>query len=154
MTTSTRRAGYAAGIATVLAVAALIATAASAGPGHPHRGGSFSKLELSDETRAAIRDAHEQARPASKELREKLRLERATLRELLDADAPDVSAVRQQIANIGAVRTEIEQHRMETRLQALALLTGEQRQQLREARKEMRERRGKGRRGRHRHGDE
>lgn len=141
MTTSTRRKRYIVGFVSALAAAALVATAVHAGSEHHRRRADiFSKLDLSDSARSAIEDVFAQARPLGKELRTKQREERAALRELMAADAPDITAVRTQIANVGAAQTELHQHRAETRLRALAVLTPEQRQQLRDARKEMRER--------------
>ena len=131
----------------VAAVASLVwmAPDGQAAPGRHRRGGGFDQLELSDGTRSAIRDVLEQSKSATQAVRTRLREERGVLRELMQADLPDAAAVRDQIARVGATQIELRQARSDARLQAMALLTAEERQQLRELSSE---RRGRGWRGR------
>ncbi len=133
-------------------IGALLAmgTPALAGDGfggrHGHRGPPLgevlerhaAELGLDEAAVGRIRAIEETSRPERDALREELHGLRTDLHALLEADAPDEAAVMAQVEEIGAVKTELQKHRVRTLLAVRAELTPEQRAklvELREARR-------------------
>jgi Spy/CpxP family protein refolding chaperone len=107
------------------------------GPGPSGRGPDPARLLLehadwlSAETVARVRAVIEESRPAADELREQVRGERRALHELLMQDSPDRNLVLQQAERVGGLETELQKHRLSTLLTVHALLTPEERAELR-----------------------
>jgi Spy/CpxP family protein refolding chaperone len=126
------------------------------GPPH-HRGGppplehvlerNAERLGLDAATEAEIRAISSASRAEGERIRESLDAAHREMRALLSADAPDESAVMQQVERIGALETEAHKSRLRGMLQIRALLTPEQRAVLVEIHKERRARRGERRGG-------
>lgn len=97
------------------------------------------QLGLDEATQAQITQLVEASRSQREVLREASQREREVLRELLAADTPNTDAVMEQIDVLGSLRTSLRKERLRSWLEVRALLTPEQRQQLREMRSERRE---------------
>jgi Spy/CpxP family protein refolding chaperone len=108
------------------------------------------RLGLDAETRAAIQAISSESRAAEQELRGRIHGAHERMRELLDEDAPEASAVMAQAEVIGALETEARKERLAAMLRIRKLLTPEQRAELVRIREELgppRWRRWKGRAG-------
>ena len=95
-------------------------------------------IGLDPATRSQIEAIGEREATATRALHDSLRTERKRLRELLEADAPDVSLVTSQADVMGELRTSIQKERLRTLIEIRDLLSPEQEQKLRELRKEKR----------------
>lgn len=125
----------------VLVSASLVSAAAfaggrggSCGAGRGHDGGierHIDRLDLDEKTRAeafAILDA---ARPTQRELRREMRDARQELHARIQQDPVDEAAVYAQQDVLSALKNESRRLNLATMLQVRALLTPEQREQLR-----------------------
>jgi Spy/CpxP family protein refolding chaperone len=134
----------------VLAVCAalplLVSPARAEPPGgwSPHRrspagfiGEHAERLGLDAETRAAIQEISRESRATEDELRERIHAAHEHMRELLDADAPDESAVMAQADVIGALELEAHKERLAAMLRIRERLTPEQRAELVRIREEL-----------------
>ena len=132
-------------------LAALVMAAASAaeprgegrhrGPGHgPERflEEHAERLDLDEETRAALRAILDGSKSSAQKPREELHQARRRLHNLLAEETPDEAAVMKQAERIGALETERHKHRLATMMRIRALLTPEQRAELAELREEKR----------------
>lgn len=89
-----------------------------------------ARLDLDDEQVAAIKDLQAKSQAANLDLRKDiLRLQNEKRGEMLK-DEPDAGKVVELTAKIGAVRTEMQTNRVETRLAVRKLLTPEQRDKM------------------------
>lgn len=108
------------------------------------------RLGLDEQTRQRIRQIVEESRTHGQTIRESLHQAHTDMRQLLEQDMPDETAVLQQAEKIGNLHIEKQKNRLRAMLQIRALLTPEQRQALTKLRREdrppRRSRRGKGRR--------
>jgi len=86
---------------------------------------------LNAETAARVRAAFEDSRPAAEQLRVRLGSERRALHDLLAQDAPDRNVVLQKIEQVGELQIELQKERISTLLTVRALLTPEERAELR-----------------------
>lgn len=99
------------------------------------------RLGLDEATRDAIREIVRSSSEEARSLREEYRAERGALHDLLHQHPPDRDAVMAQAEKIGAIKTELRKHRLDTMLRIHALLTPEQLEELVEIRDEYRSRR-------------
>jgi Spy/CpxP family protein refolding chaperone len=95
------------------------------------------RLGLDAETRAAIQEIAAGSRAAERELRGRIRDAHGHMRELLEADQPDESAVMAQADVIGALEVEERKKMLSAVLRIRALLTPEQRAELVRIREEL-----------------
>lgn len=96
-------------------------------------------LGLSREQRSQVRDIFGRNRDEAAPARKQLFAERRTMRELVQADAPDEAAIRAQAQKIAVVEGDLAVRRAKTFGEIKAVLTPEQRKKFRELR-EKRER--------------
>jgi Spy/CpxP family protein refolding chaperone len=97
-----------------------------------------AQLGLDDETVDAIDQIVDESREKAQELHAGLRDMHREMRELLSQDAPDESTVMRQADAIGEAETELHKHRIGALIKIRALLTDEQREELRGIREETR----------------
>jgi len=102
---------------------------------------------LSDEQRAAIQPICEAHRERARTLFEDLGALREQVEAVVEADAVDLAQVQELHARMAEVKTALVKERVETRAAVLGQLTEEQRAQAAQKRAEMKQRRGKGKRG-------
>jgi Spy/CpxP family protein refolding chaperone len=133
--------------AAVAAAGLLLALAAEARP--PHAGGRggpggmflerhAEQLGLEPAQREAIQGLMDSSREAGEPLREQVHELRRGIHELLMSDEPDVEAVMARADALGAAETELHKLRLSTMMGIHAVLTPEQRAQMRELRGELR----------------
>ena len=94
------------------------------------------RLGLADETRRAIEAIVEESHARAAALHDEHREARRALKQLLSQDDPDEASVMGQAEALGRIETELSKHRLGTMLRIRALLSGEQRSQLLEIRRE------------------
>lgn len=126
---------------------AAVATARPAGPPPHHPPGPnplVFELDLDAETEATIHELFESDREARASHHQELRDARHTLGELLDAEELDEAEVFAQVDQIGALSLEARKQGLRVRLDVRALLTPEQRRELKQLRDERRPRRRPG----------
>ena len=104
------------------------------------------ELSLSDPQVTAIEAIRDEVKPRETELENSLERVRHDLRGLMLEDTLDEGDVIQALVQVGETRTELEVTRMRARLAARAVLTGEQRDTLRDLAREHQGRR-RGHRG-------
>ncbi len=130
---------------TALAVATLIALplVASARPGGGHgMEQAIEQLGLDEQTRTSVFEILDSSRTEGRNLRQKVREAEDQMRSLLEADTPDEAAVMAAADEVGLLKTAANKQRLRTMLAVSALLTPEQRAQLREQHEQKRARRG------------
>lgn len=138
-----------AGIASSLLANLLVVTVSVAEPpfGGPQRGRGgpermldehAERLDLDDETRAAIDRIVLESRAEGRELRLDLHEAHSRLRDLLSQASPDEGAVMRQAEVIGELETAERKHRLRAMLRIRGLLTPEQREELVRIREEER----------------
>lgn len=103
------------------------------GPGMEFRG-----LDLTDDQRAQLRKIREARQNEFKAAGEKLRAAREGMRQLMDADSINESAIRAKAAEVAAAEAEMAILSARVRQESLQILTSEQQAKL----KEFREHRG------------
>ena len=101
------------------------------------------KLELDEETLAAVKKVREEASAQEGEFETKLREERLKLRDLLSEELPEEAALMKQAAGMSGVAVDLLKHQLATSLRVRNLLTPEQRKELMELRKNVRSRGGR-----------
>ena len=137
---TTRSFSLTAAAALAVAVGLGLGTSAWAkGPGgHGHGKGArleraLEKLELDDAKRAELFGVIDAARPAGRELRERVRTAREEMKALLADPSAGEEAVLAKADAIGALHTEMKKHQLRTLLQVRERLSAEQQAQLAEA---------------------
>jgi Spy/CpxP family protein refolding chaperone len=100
------------------------------GPGGP--GGALAALDLKDEQREKIFAIQEEAHSKNWGTMGQLRSEQFKLRRLYDSDKVDAKAAAEQQKKVDELRRQLQQSRIETHNQVLAILTPEQRKQVRQ----------------------
>jgi Spy/CpxP family protein refolding chaperone len=123
-------------LAAAALVAGLSATVAFASP-HAHGGGhrferAIESLDLDADTQARVDAVFDAARPAHRELGRTLRDKADALKALMADPAATEDAVLAQVDAIGKLSTEMRKQEMRTVFQVRALLTPDQRTQLKE----------------------
>lgn len=96
--------------------------------------GAMARLDLSEEQRTRMRELHVAHRRKSIQSRAELQLARLDLHQLMQQDKPQKAAIDAQIDRIARLQADRRKAGVATMLEARALLTPEQRKQLREGR--------------------
>lgn len=100
----------------------------------PNRGQQWNSADrpmwripnLKDEQREQIRQIHLDAQKQMMDLQNQLNEKRAHLRTLTTGSNPDTKAATQVIEEIGDLRTQLMEHRLQTHMKVRKLLTDEQ----------------------------
>ena len=124
----------------ILALTGVLSLTTSAWARAPRQGSDrMSRLEekidalnLDDATRTALHKAIDEGRVAQDDMRSQLRKARRDLRTLLQQDSPDEAQVLAQSEVIGGLETNQRKQALHTLLTVRALLTPEQRANLKE----------------------
>jgi Spy/CpxP family protein refolding chaperone len=104
------------------------------GPGGPAFGIDFRELELSEDQRGQLRKIRESHESEFRQVGEKLRTAREGLRELIEADAIDESAIRAKSTEVAAAEADFAILNAKVRAEAMQILTSEQQQKLKDLR--------------------
>jgi Spy/CpxP family protein refolding chaperone len=137
--TKTRRFAFGVASALALAIGLVAATGAWAkGPGGYRGPGAkleraIEKLELDEAKRAEVFGVIDAARPAGRELRERMRASHEQMRALIESGSASEADVLAMADEVGALRTELQKHQLRTLLQVRERLSAEQQAQLSEA---------------------
>jgi Spy/CpxP family protein refolding chaperone len=99
------------------------------------------KLELDEKTLAAVKALATEARAQDEKLGEQMREERLKLGDLLNEPLPEEAALMKQATAIGSLALDMQKHQLKTSLSLRKLLTEEQRKELMELRKNVRQQR-------------
>jgi Spy/CpxP family protein refolding chaperone len=103
-------------------------------PGFDQLGGlerRIQRLDLDQATRKAAFAIIDGARAQTRDLQDAVRTEHERMRKLMDQDKPDKDAVMAQVDRISAATSALRKHELSTLLAVFAVLTPEQRAQLR-----------------------
>lgn len=114
------------------------------GKGHGFGPRMAAALKLTDQQKAEIRQLRERMKEDSKPIREQLGERRKELHQLWMADRPNAETIIRKHAEMDPLRAELRARRVRFKLAVRDLLTAEQLDRF----KEMKAKRGKGRRGR------
>jgi len=123
----------------IIAAAILVAAAAaSAQPGRAPRDRGdqagpdrmLARLDLSESQAAAIAKIRDEARERGRDTRKEILRLRHELQGIMMQDTPDAAAAQRLVEKMGALRTEQQVRRLQTRLAIRELLTPEQRDRL------------------------
>jgi periplasmic protein CpxP/Spy len=101
-------------------------------------GPEFRFLNLSEDQQAQLRKIRQARQPEFKAAGEKIRAAREGMRQLMEADSINESAIRSKAAEVAAAEAEVAILNARVRQESLQILTAEQQQKL----KELRESRG------------
>jgi Spy/CpxP family protein refolding chaperone len=96
-------------------------------------GRGFAALDLTDAQRDRMADLHERQQRKAIQARAELQIARMDLQKLMKADSPSATSINSQIDRLARMRADMQKSRVATLLETRALLTPEQRKQLREA---------------------
>ena len=99
------------------------------GPGFDFRG-----LDLSEDQRGQLRKIRESHEAEFKQVGEKVRAAREGMRELIEADSINESAIRAKSTEVAAAEADVAILNAKVRAEALQILTSEQQQKLKELR--------------------
>jgi len=97
------------------------------------------RLELDEKTLAAVQALATEAGAREEKLNKQMRDERLMLRDLLNEELPEEAALMKQVKVVSDLGVEIQKQQMETTLRVRKLLTAEQRKELMELRKNVRQ---------------
>jgi Spy/CpxP family protein refolding chaperone len=97
------------------------------------------RLELDDKTIAAVQALGAEASAEDEKLNKQLRDERLKLRDLLSEELPEEAALMKQSELVSKLGADIQKLQMQTTLRVRKLLTVEQRKELLELRKNVRQ---------------
>ena len=100
---------------------------------------SAKRLELDEKTVAAVKKLVADATAEEKKISEKLREESGKLREMLDEALPEEAALMKQAETVNGLSLDLQKLQLGTTLGVRKLLTPEQRTELMEMRKNMRQ---------------
>ena len=95
-------------------------------------GGGFAALDLKDEQREKISAIQEEARSKNWGTMGQMRSEQFKLRGMYNTDKIDAKAVAEQQKKVDELRRQMQQSRIDTHNQVLAILTPEQKKQVRQ----------------------
>ena len=131
-----------AGIA-IIAVAALVAGAglAAQGRGGGSFGGTLRHLDLTEDQRASIRTVVREHRESAAATRQSMRTAWQGLREAVTAEVVNETAIRAVVAEAATHQADAAVLRAETNAAIMALLTADQREELKQLRENARENR-------------
>jgi Spy/CpxP family protein refolding chaperone len=97
------------------------------------------KLELDEKTVAAVQALAEETRARDEKLSEQMREERLKMGDLLNEALPEEAALMKQAAAVSSLALDMQKHQLTTSLRLRKLLTPEQRNELQELRKNVRQ---------------
>jgi Spy/CpxP family protein refolding chaperone len=119
----------------VLALGLAVSVPSHARPerGAPKLEHALEALELDAETRSAVSAVIDAARPSARALRDELSEAYTEMRELMANPEPSEEALLAQVDVLSTLRAELRKHEIRTLFAVGALLTPEQREQVREA---------------------
>ena len=156
-------------VVTLLTITSSIALAQHWGPqNHPRQGNMdepglaergpdietiATQIGLDDDTKAKLKEIKRQTRNELMEARFEVKKAKVALRDLLEEDSPNESAIMRQIEDIGQLEVEVRKLKIRSLLEARELLTPEQRvafKKLRRTQKEHRREKRKNRKMKHR----
>ncbi len=132
-----RRSHLASNLLLALVAAVALGSAAAARSGGHHHGkldrleSSVGRLDIDSETREFAYAVIDEARQSQRALREVMRNEFATMRELMEEAEPDEESVLAQAEVLGGLHVESRKLELRAYLRVLAALDGESRDQLR-----------------------
>lgn len=95
-------------------------------PAGRHLSKMATELGLTSQQQQALKDVFAQNRPQAASLMKQLKLERRSLRTLIQADVIDEAAIRTQSAKVAAVEADLAVQRAHVAQQMRAILTPEQ----------------------------
>jgi Spy/CpxP family protein refolding chaperone len=97
------------------------------------------QLELDEKTIAAVQELAAEVSARDEKLNGQMREERLKLRDLLDEALPEETALMKQAAAVSSLAADMQKHQMQTSLRVRKLLTPEQRTELMELRKNVKQ---------------
>ncbi len=98
-----------------------------------------ARLKLDEKTIAAVQELAAEATAHEEKLNKQLRDERLKLRDLLNEELPEEAALMKQAAVVSGLGLDVQKHQLEMTLRVRKLLTPEQRKQLMELRKNVKQ---------------
>jgi Spy/CpxP family protein refolding chaperone len=99
------------------------------------------RLELDEKVIAAVQELATQASAGEEKLSGQVRDERLKLRDLLNEELPEEAALLKQLGVVNRLSADLQKEQLQTTLRLRELLTPEQRKQLMELRKNVRQQR-------------
>ena len=113
------------------------------GPGGPMGfGPGFRELDLTDDQKAQLKSIAESHRDEFRAAGDKVRTAREGMRELVEADSINESAIRAKSVEVAAAEAEVMILNAKVRQESMQVLTSEQQQKLKELRAQQPRRRG------------
>ena len=107
------------------------------------RGGElFSKLNLTDDQKAKIKQIHESFAERNKPLREQLRAKRQELRQASEGDTFNEALATQKLTEMAGLEAKMMGEQFKLHQETLSVLTAEQKAQLDQAKAQFKARRG------------
>jgi len=97
------------------------------------------QLKLDEKTIAAVQELAAEVSARDEKLNGQMREERLKLRDLLDEALPEEAALMKQAAAVSSLALEMQKHQLKTSLRVRKLLTPEQRTELMELRKNVKQ---------------
>lgn len=97
------------------------------------------QLELDEKTIAAVQELAAEVSARDEKLNGQMREARLKLRDLLDEALPEEAALMKQAAAVSSLAADMQKHQMQTSLRVRKLLTPEQRTELMELRKDVKQ---------------
>jgi len=130
-----------------IALAASIAVAQTVKTDQDHgrggmRGGLFSKLNLTDDQKAKIKQIHESFAERNKPLREQLRAKRQELRQASEGGTFNEALATQKLTEMAGLQAKMMGEEFRLHQETLSVLTAEQKAQLDQAKAQFKAREG------------
>ena len=130
-----------------IALAASIAVAQTVKTDQDHgrggmRGGLFSKLNLTDDQKAKIKQIHESFAERNKPLREQLRAKRQELRQASEGGTFNEALATQKLTEMAGLQAKMMGEEFRLHQETLSVLTAEQKTQLDQAKAQFKAREG------------
>ena len=97
------------------------------------------RLELDEKTIAAVQELAAEVSARDEKFNGQMREERLKLRDLLNEALPEEAALMKQAAAVSSLAADMQKHQMQTSLRVRKLLTPEQRTELMELRKNVKQ---------------
>jgi protein CpxP len=106
------------------------------------RGGLFSKLNLTDDQKAKIKQIHESFAERNKPLRDQLHAKRQELRQASEGDTFNEALATQKLTEMVSLEAKLMGEEFKLHQETLSVLTAEQKAQLDQAKAQFKARRG------------
>ncbi len=106
------------------------------------RGGLFSKLNLTDDQKAKIKQIHESFAERNKPLREQLHAKRQELRQASEGDTFNEALATQKLTEMASLEVKLMGEEFKLHQETLSVLTAEQKAQLEQAKAQFKTREG------------